>query len=67
MNTTDYKVIVIEGKQFLAYKGEKLPNQIESKVVQGINDIRDDGKSLCTITITVHALLEDTIIKKDNI
>ncbi len=56
-----YRVIVENGIQFLTYKGEKLPNQIETSVVQSMPDItKEDGVNLCTISIKVIALLEDT-------
>jgi len=52
-----YTIKVIDGVQYLFYKGEKLPDQTISVVTQ------DTGKAhlkLADITITVKALLEDT-------
>ena len=59
-NDTDYKLIVEDGKQFLTYKGEKLPNQLDSNIVQTLDDSRQ-GRALCKVTILVHAQLENTI------
>lgn len=57
-----YEVRVIGGVQFLYYKGEKLPCQTKSVVVQDMEMVEMiTGKaSLCEVTITVKALLRDT-------
>ena len=58
MNHSDYKIIVKDGKQFLSYKGEILPNQIKSTVKQSMKLIGD--KSLCKVKITLLAELEES-------
>ena len=59
MNTDDYSVKVKDGIQFLYYKGEKLPNQTKTEVVQDLDSI-NDGTKLATVTVTVLAILDDT-------
>lgn len=55
-----YQVEVINGVQQLTYKGEVLPHQTKSVVVQDVGHIHKGGKSMCEVTITVFALLKDT-------
>ncbi len=64
MNKEDYKVVVKDGNHFLQYKGETLPNQIKSVVTQNMQHLTGDNsdKSLCEVSITVLAVLENTIM-----
>ena len=58
-NLKDYEVRVDKGVQFLYYKGEKLPNQLKSVIVQDLEDV-NSHESLCTATITVRAILANS-------
>ena len=55
-----YSVIIEDGKQFLCYKGEILPNQEETIVKQDASDAHDEPP-ICHITMTVVAVLRDSI------
>ena len=56
-----YTVGVEDGKQFLYYKGEKLPQQKSSVVVQNMKHIgAKKDRALCEVTITVNAILKDS-------
>jgi hypothetical protein len=54
-----YKVITIDGVQFLTYKGEKLPLQIETTVHQVVADLACSPPR-CVVTVKVFAELVDT-------
>ena len=55
MNETCYKIKVEDGKHFLYYNDEKLPNQVCSVVYQ---DVKLSIKKFAKVTITVNAILE---------
>ena len=57
----EYSVVIENGKQFLLYKGEKLPHQINTCVYQDVDMGNSGNGGLCQITITVFAKLKDTI------
>lgn len=58
---SDYEVIVDKGGvQFLTYKGEVLPAQMKTVVVQGIEHVSHSGTSRAEVTVTVLALLKPT-------
>ena len=54
-----YTVIVKDGKQFLCYKGEVLPDQKKTIVVQDETDALM-APAICEITVTVIAILANT-------
>ena len=59
MKPDTYKVIVKNGIQYLTYKGEILPDQIKSTVIQDMEHVLQ-GRYICTVKIEVRAMLEDT-------
>ena len=58
-----YTVIVKDGKQFLCYKGEVLPDLKDTIVRQDVSDALSTP-ALCEITVTFIAMLGDTITFK---
>lgn len=58
---SEYTVVIEDGVHFLYYKGEKLPNQVKSVIVQDVeSDYWLDSKGhKCKATITVIARLSN--------
>ena len=54
-----YTVIVKDGKQFLCFNGQVLPNQKKTIVVQDVTDALM-APAICEITVTVIAILDNT-------
>ena len=54
-----YTVIVKDGKQFLCFNGQVLPNQKKTIVVQDVTDALM-APAICEITVTVIAILANT-------
>jgi len=54
-----YGIKVKDGINYLTYKGEILPHQTESIIIQKMHHIKED-KNLCEVQIKVLTVLEDT-------
>lgn len=52
-----YEMKIIDGKHLLFYKGEKLPDQVKSKIEQ---DADAADSKLVAVTITFLAKINDT-------